>query len=297
MIQSVKGFLAVLVLRVISWLPFSVGQQFGAGIGALMWQLPTRTRRVVERNLVVCFPELGPLEREGLAKESMRHAGMLIAEMAMAWFWPSERIQKKILRVQGNQYIDEAVASGRGVIVAVPHVGNWEVLNFYLNNAYPGVAMYRPAKLKALDEVIRKGREKDGLRTFPTNALGVKSMFKALKKGQVAYIFPDQEPKPEGGVFVPFFGESALTMSLVSRLVQKTGAQVVMAYAKRLPSHQGFEVIIKQAVDGVDCLPLEASCSALNASVEMCVKDAPEQYQWAYKRFKRRPNNLPKVYL
>jgi len=297
LIQSVKGYLAVWMLRMVSWLPFSAGQTLGMTIGTVMWCLPTRTKKTVEQNLKVCFPNMDVTERDRLVFDSMRHTGMLMVEMAMAWFWPSNRIQDRIIRVQGNDCIDDAQARGQGVIVAVPHVGNWEVLNFYIANAYPGVAMYRPAKLAPLDKVIRKGREKDGLQTVPTDIHGVKSMLKALKQGQITYILPDQEPKLKGGTFAPFFGESALTMSLVSRLVQKTGAQVVMAYAKRLPAHQGFEVIIKKASNGIDDSTLEASCAALNESVEMCVLDAPEQYQWTYKRFKRRPDNQPKLYV
>ena len=296
MIQFLKGHTVVFLLKAISLLPFSAGQNLGAWIGMLMWRLPTETKKTVKRNLAVCFPTMGSKEADQLAEDSMRHSGMLMTEMAMAWFWPSEKIQDKIIRIQGNACIEDALEAGQGVIVAIPHVGNWEMLNFYLNNAYPGVAMYRPAKLEALDQVIRAGREKDGLRTVPTNVHGVKAMLKVLKQGGVAYIFPDQEPRPEGGVFAPFFAEPALTMSLVSRLVQKTGAQVVMAYAKRLPCHQGFEVVIKKGVEGIDSNSLDFSCAALNKSVEMCVADAPEQYQWTYKRFKRRPNNLPKLY-
>ena len=297
MIQFLKGQAVVFILKAISLLPFSAGQNLGALIGLFMWRLPSQTKKTVKRNLAVCFPEMGSGEADQLAKESMCHAGMLMTEMAMAWFWPSERIKEKIVRVQGNACIEDALKAGQGVIVAIPHVGNWEMLNFYLNNAYPGVAMYRPAKLEALDQVIRAGREKDGLQTVPTNVRGVKAMLKVLKQGGVSYIFPDQEPRPEGGVFAPFFAEPALTMSLVSRLVQKTDAQVVMAYAKRLPCHQGFEVVIKKSAEGIDSSRLDLSCAALNKSVESCVTDAPEQYQWAYKRFKRRPHNLPKLYL
>lgn len=132
-------------------------------------------------------------------------------------------------------------------------------------------------------------REKTGSKVFPTNRKGVAAMFNALRRGECAGILPDQEPELEGGVFVPFFGIEALTMTLVSKLARKTEAAVVFGYARRLPAAEGFELVFKLADPAIYSEDLAESVTALNAGVEACVREVPAQYQWEYKRFRKVP--------
>ena len=115
-------------------------------------------------------------------------------------------------------------------------------------------------------------------------------MPKALKRGEQIGILPDQEPKLEGGVFASFFSVQALTMTLVSGLIARTGAKVVCGYAERLPKGRGYGVHFKQVDPLIYDPDLKESVEGLNRSVEACVKQLTEQYQWEYKRFKRRPD-------
>ena len=114
-------------------------------------------------------------------------------------------------------------------------------------------------------------------------------MFKRLLAGGVVGILPDQQPKAGEGEFAPFFGTPALTMVLLSRLAQRTGATVLFAFAERLPRGTGFRIHIRPAPEGIADPDLPAAVAALNRGVEECVRIAPSQYQWAYKRYSIRP--------
>jgi Kdo2-lipid IVA lauroyltransferase/acyltransferase len=131
----------------------------------------------------------------------------------------------------------------------------------------------------------------------PTNRQGVVQLLRALERGEIVGILPDQEPDLSGGEFAPFFGKDALTMTLAARLANKTGAAVLCGFARRLPESAGFELVYRRADPQVASTEPLLAATALNRSVEACVLEEPMQYQWEYKRFKKRPPTDPeKVY-
>jgi len=157
-------------------------------------------------------------------------------------------------------------------------------------------SLYRPPKLTELNDFLVSARRRTGNTLVPTTAFGVKALYASLKKGNMAGILPDQDPGPSG-IFAPFFGIQANTMSLVTKLAQRTHAPVIIAYAERLSWGRGFITHI-HAVDSQEITDANsvAAASALNRAVELCVREKPEQYQWIYKRFKKRPQGEQKIY-
>jgi len=135
-----------------------------------------------------------------------------------------------------------------------------------------------------------------GATLVPTDASGVRALYKAVAKNQMIGILPDQDPGDEGGVFAPFFGVPANTMTLLPRLMQKTGAAVIFSYAERLPRGQGFHVHFLPAPADARTDELQQAAAALNLGVENCVRQSPAQYQWSYKRFKTRPPGETRFY-
>jgi len=117
----------------------------------------------------------------------------------------------------------------------------------------------------------------------------VRKLYKRLVDGGVVGILPDQQPKLGDGEFAPFFGTPALTMVLLSRLAQRTGALVLFAFAERLPRGAGFRLHVLPAPPGIADPDLPTAVAALNRGVEACVRLAPAQYQWHYKRYSIRP--------
>lgn len=292
-----KGRAALGALRLCACLPLSRAQALGRFLGAVMWRFARRTRLFAECNLALCLPELSETEREALARESLAHLGMAFTEAGALWLWPQERLARIPCSTVNEELLDAALAAGRGVLIALPHLGAWEFLNPYLiARGVPFMAMYRPARLPELDGLMRGARERMGATLVPANAGGVKALMRHLAQGGLSVILPDQEPEASGGVYAPFFGLSALTATLYSRLLAKTGAAPLFAYVERRAGAAGYRVHFHAAPAGLaDADPVVAA-AALNRGVEECVRALPAQYQWTYKRFSTRPAGQQRPY-
>ena len=287
--NQIKSTLSVFFIKLSAKLSLPVAQRFGGALGWLVAQLPVEITNVTQKNIELCFPELPVSAQRKLVVQALMHTGYLMMEIGSAWFKSLDENLRLVARVRGQSIMDEAAAKGCGVIVIAPHLGNWEWLNNYTSQRHPGVMVYSPPKHAQFDSILRQSREIGGGLLAPANAAGVKAVYKHLKQGGVVYILPDQVPGKEGGVVASFFGIPAFSMTLVSRLATKTGARVVAVYGKRLPAHQGFEVVYSNADERIYSQDIRVSVTGLNATVEACIRDAPEQYQWGYKRFKRCP--------
>lgn len=187
----------------------------------------------------------------------------------------------------------EALAIQKGVILIAPHLGNWEMLGTQLKSYSAPTCMYQPPKQAFLDRFIYDKRKTYQMNLAPTNARGVAMCLKTLKKGGLVAILPDQNPT-QGGEFAPFFGQATLTMTLIHGLIQRTGCEVIMGVAERIPGgfHQHFIAPDKRIFES----DVAASTAGLNKSVEACVNICPDQYQWEYKRFKHRPQGAELIY-
>jgi len=294
--NQIKATLSIFFIKLSAKLSLPVAQRLGGALGWLVAQLPVEITQVTQKNIELCFPELPVPARRKLVVESLMHTGYLMMEIGSAWYKSLEDNLGLVAKVTGQSIMDKAAAKGCGVIVIAPHLGNWEWLNWYTSQRHPGVMVYSPPKHEQFDAVLRQSREIGGGQLAPANAAGVKMVYKHLKQGGVVYILPDQVPGKEGGVVASFFGIPAFSMTLVSRLARKTGASVVAVYGKRLPAHRGFEVVYIDADERIYNKDIQLSVAGLNATVEACVRDAPEQYQWGYKRFKRCPQLGLNVY-
>ncbi|KAA0873775.1 lysophospholipid acyltransferase family protein [Nitrincola tapanii] len=296
--KALKTTLAIVLLGLLSLLPLRWAQAIGRFIGQRIYRRKEKSKlyQITQRNLQRCFPELSQAEQEQLLEESLEQTGCALAEMGMSWLWPVKRSLKTIVKVENEALITQALAEGRGVILIAPHLGNWEILNLYLSGRYPFTAMYKPPKQKRLDDLIKKMRARLGTRMAPASVQGVRMVMKALKKGEMVGILPDQEPELEGGIFAPFFNIPALTMKLLPQLAAQTQAQVVCGYAKRLDSGKGFEIYFVAADPETNAKDLAQATAAMNRSVEQCVRALPAQYQWEYKRFNTRPEGETHFY-
>lgn len=297
-VKLFKSLLAVILLVLLSLLPLRGSQALGRRLGDRFWRQGDRAKmtRQTRRNINACFPEWSESEREALVHASLQQTGCSLCEAGMAWLWPAERTLKKVRAVHGEALIRDALAQGKGVILIAPHLGNWEVLNLYLSAHYPFTAMYKPPRMKLLDELIKRMRARLGTRMAPADTRGVRMVMKALKRGEMVGILPDQEPEPSGGIHVPFFGIEALTMKLLPQLAAQTGAVVVCGYAERLADAQGFDLHFLPADPRINSRDLEEAARAMNRSVEQCVRALPAQYQWEYRRFSTRPAGAPRFY-
>ncbi len=284
------------LLRLTSLLPLPLTHAIGVWVGGLLWWIPNDLRRIASRNLVLTFPEMPVADRERLLRRNLWETGKLLLELGPLWLWRGERVLALVRdAVAGEEALTDTVRRRRGAILLTPHLGAWEMAGLYYSSRHPLTILYRPSRL-GLDELSVRGRGRLGGKVVATDARGVRSLLTALRDGEILGILPDQDPGDEGGVFAPFFGISASTMTLVSRLTRNTGAPVFLTWAERLPRGRGFALHLRALPEVTAAGSLEESAAALNRGVEAAVRSLPAQYLWAYKRFKTRPPGESKLY-
>lgn len=283
-----------LLIKGIGRLPLCLGRALGILCGKLLWLLQGRAAKVTLTNLKLCLPEQTETERERLAKASLIATAQTLFEAAQVWIKPHAWLEQNIVSVVNQKVVDDAIAEGRGAMFLSPHLGNWEVTSPYICQRWGLTAMYAPSKNPALDKLILDSREKAGSKLVPADMKGVMALIKALKKGGCIGMLPDQVPDASGGVFAPFYGQQALTMTLIHKLIERTKCTAVMVHAQRVKG--GFELVFEKPDADIYALDEQQSAAALNRSVETCVSHCPAQYQWEYKRFRKQPEGAGKVY-
>lgn len=284
--------------RVWSRLPLPLVQRLGAAVGWIFDVFPNRERAVAEANLAACFPGMGAAERRLLRRQALQHAGRLFAEMPAAWQRPVSFWEPWVADAGFAEYARGVMQGGKGMIIAAPHLGNWEVGLHHLARIAPVTALYRPPRQSALEPLLLEGRAAGGAVPVPATPRGVKAVREALSRGEIVAILPDQTPKKTGhaaGNYAPFFGIPAYTMTLLGRLARTSGAVVVFAFAERLENGR-FRVRWCEAPAGIASDDKAVAAAALNEGVEGCVRLCPEQYLWTYKRFFPPPPGEQSIY-
>jgi len=268
-------------------LPLSANRALGALGGTLAWHLRGRARRVSLHNLSLCFAGMPADERQALAQRSLVQTGIGATETAWCWRRPPRHWLSDRVEVVGADRYAQALAGGRGVLVATPHIGAWEV-------GLPIAAVqgqlhyfYRAPRDRSFDPLLRRGRANLSGQPLGLDAGGIRRALKLLGAGQPVGILPDQEPDRGGGVFAPLFGVPALTMTLLPKLAARSGAPVLFLVVVR--RGRGWRAHFLEADEGIASRDVDVATAALNRSVERCVAVAPAQYLWSYRRFRELP--------
>ncbi len=266
----------------------------GALSGKILWLLQRRAATVTQTNLQLCLPAQEDAERKVLARASLIETGKTLFEAAQVWIKPHAWLETKVLTVVNEAIVIEAISTGKGVMFLCPHLGNWEVTGPYICQRWGLTTMYAPSKNAALDRLVLESREKAGSTLVPADLKGVIALIKTLKQGACVGMLPDQVPDNRGGIYAPFYGQKALTMTLVHKLIDRTDCTAVMVQAKRVKG--GFEMMFAKPDADIYSADLLQSATALNRSIEDSVSNCVEQYQWEYKRFRKQPEGADKVY-
>lgn len=294
-IFPLKGLLIISLLKLIYWLPDRLTIFLGGQLGLLIYFSSEKRRRIILTNLEIAFPEKTASERIVLAKQASAASGKLLPEFAKAWLGTKSEIQQQITRVNQQELIDEYSRNNQPVIIVTPHIGNWEFLVQWVQINYPMFGLYSASPIPQLDRLIYKARSQFGCQPFAANNRGVLNLLRKLKQGGLMVILPDQVPQKGAGVHVPFFGQQAYTMTLLHKMVQKTGANLLFAYCIRNSDGPGFNLNIDLASFDTQEKQVEAFNVGLNRQLEEIIKANPAQYVWDYKRFKAQPDGT-KVY-
>ena len=287
--------LARLLLRLLALLPLRILHAIAVPIGWLAWWAPWRKHAVIDTNLKLCFPDLDERSRQKLHREHLVEMIRLVLESGAVWYWPEKRLLRHVVSVEGWTAVDTLLRRGEGALLVGAHFGNWEILPLFLSTRAPLAALYKAPRRKDLDAAITTSRSRFGARLIASGSPAMRQMLASLRRGELIGLLADQQPKQGEGVFAPFFGQPALTMTLVNRLARKTGTPVVFASATRIPG-RGWALRFEPAESAIAADDSLAGIAVMHDWLEATIRECPAQYLWSYKRYSLRPPGEPGIY-
>lgn len=282
-------------MRAVVRLPFGWQLRLGKGLGACAGQLLRGRRRVVERNLALCFPREPEAARAKLLAAHFRALGASLIEMAMGWFGDESTIHR-LTRIEGREHLEAALARQRGVILFTAHFTAFELFSPVLASLCPRLCgMYKEQRNPAMNQVMSRGRGRSFDALFTKD--DVRAMLRALAGNAVVWYAADQSYGRKGSALLPFFGEPAMTNTAISRIARASGAAVLPYFYRRLPDDSGYEMKFGAPLADLPSDDPVDDTARLMAEIETFILTCPEQYWWIHKRFKGRPPPYPDPYV
>jgi len=278
-------FLTTVALKFLSFLPLAWNRQLGTLIGRVAWHLSSSLRSITRTNLQLCYPELSAEERETLARESLVETGRALTESAWIWLRSPDTLAKKMRIVAGESIYREALAAPEGLLLATPHIGNWEACNIIVARDEPFTYMYRTPRAKWLEPLVLRWRANFNTHPARLDAGGIRTVLQTLRSGQVVGVLPDQEPDLAGGVVAPLFKHPAHTMTLLQKLGRRGRAKVLFCVCAREPGGKGWALSFHEPEPDILHEDAVVAATAMNKTIEHCVNLYPTQYLWSSKRF------------
>jgi len=271
------------LLRLLGYLPLSVLHAAGSALGWLTYLSSPGYAARLRDNLLQSAVWADERDYQRILGANVGETGKAFAEVVAIWFRPHEEVVSWVRAVHGWDVVEAARKAGRGIIVATPHLGCFEIIAQYLALRFPFTVLYRPPNYALLEPAMLQGRGRPRLHAASTDLGGVRTLLKALRRGEAIGILPDQVPGAGEGELADFFGRPAYTMTLVSKLAENTGAAILPTYARRLPKGGGYELSFERLPER---LAGESCARQLNRALEQMIRRLPEQYLWSYNRYK-----------
>lgn len=285
--------LSIFLMWLLHFLPLPLLAKVGNALGLLLYWLAGERRFVAATNLRLCFPELSEHERTALAQQNFQAFARSFLERGVLWWSAPQRIQR-LVRVVGHEHLQKL--AGQPVILLVPHFVALDVGWSWLTQQGNLVSVYSNQKNPYFHKKLFDGRLRFGASQLYSRQQGLRPIVKAMRAGLPFYYLPDQDLATKDGVFVPFFGVQAATLTTVPRLAEMTGAKVVPLTTRILPGGAGYEVRFYPAWENYPIGDVTADTRRMNEFIEQRVREMPEQYFWLHKRFKTRPEGEEKFY-
>ncbi len=277
-----------IISKILACLPLPPIHCMGKALGWVLHFCTPASAKMTRENLkqsVLCANEA---EFKRVIQANIGETGKAILETLAIWQWPQDKAVALVKSCHNWHLVKDALARGKGLIFLTPHLGCFEITSIYYASKHPITVLFRPPKKSWLSALIDSGRSKGQVKLAPANKHGVRALMQALKKGEAVGILPDQIPAAGEGEWADFFGKPAYTMTLASKLAEKTGATVIMAYGERLANGEGYEIHLTK-LDSI------ATPALLNQAIERQIAQKPEQYLWRYNRYKARRHAVSKA--
>ncbi len=289
-LRRLGSWLALGLLWLMHFLPTPWLGAIGRALGRLLYRFGRG--RVTDTNLALCFPDLPEAERRALGLRHFEALGRNAVEMSVMWFGSDRRVLD-LVSLKGGEHLERL--KGRPIILLVPHFVGLNMGGARVAHDVPGSAsIYSRQKNPVLDRLFLKGRLRFGHPTLLSRQEGMRAIVKVLREGRLLYFLPDMDFGPRDAIFSPFFGVPAATVTALPRLARLGRATVVPAIGWQ--REHGYEMEIFPPWEDYPTDDLEADVRRMNAFIEDRVREHPEQYFWAHKRFKTRPPGEPSPY-
>jgi Kdo2-lipid IVA lauroyltransferase/acyltransferase len=276
------------LIRWISGWPLRLLHAIGGLLGWLVWLASPTYRRRIRTNA-----ELAGVPASTW-RASVAAAGRMVAETPWLWLRATNDDLLRMVTWRNPEALEAAIAERRPLVILTPHMGSFEVMarayTARFGHVQPVTVLYRPSRQRALREFQEQARKRPTMPTAPANLAGVRQMLRALKRRESVGLLPDQVPPDGQGVWAPFFGRPAYTMTLGNRLTQQTGAHCTVLRCERLPRGRGWAIhsseLVRPLPAGSDAASQLEAATIINESMEQVILDDPGQYLWGYNRYK-----------
>jgi KDO2-lipid IV(A) lauroyltransferase len=291
-----QSFFIKSALRLCAWVPLPVLHGIGVCLGWLLFLIPSRSRHIAETNIALCWPTLSRSQQRTLVRRCLAETGKTLFETGALWLRPGENVLRLIKHIDGSELVEQAMAKGNGVILATPHLGAWEGAGLYCAARFNITCLYRPPRKPGLEQWLVTARSRLGGQYIAATTTAIRTLHKTLKQGQAVAMLPDQEPHAGAGIYAPFFGIPAYSMTLLARLAARSATPVIFVWCERLSWGRGYQLHFRKAANITNSANIDAAVAASNQAIENCIRECPSQYQWSYRRFRSRPDSEAPFY-
>ncbi|MDQ3205176.1 MAG: LpxL/LpxP family Kdo(2)-lipid IV(A) lauroyl/palmitoleoyl acyltransferase [Pseudomonadota bacterium] len=272
-------------------LPWPVQRGLGAALGAVAFALASDRRHAAATNLALCFPELDADARSVLLRDSFRDLGIGLFEFARAW-WGGVEPMRRTARIEGLQEIRDLQAKGCGVLLVSGHFLTLEMCGRLMCDHLPLAGMYRRHRSPVFEWAVKRGRMRYATAMFTNEE--IRPAMRHLKQGGMLWYAPDQDMRGKDTVFAPFFGVPAATITATHQFARLSGCAVVPFFHRRV----GGDYVLRLGAPLTEFPSADVlhDTARVNGAIEEMVRQAPTQYLWIHRRFKRRPDGVRAPY-
>ncbi|QOF79583.1 lipid A biosynthesis acyltransferase [Variovorax sp. 38R] len=294
--MSLSSRLGIGFMRVLAPLPLPLVRGFSKVLGRALHTIAVPRRRVVDRNLALCFPEKSEAERRAIARETFVFVAQSWLDRSWLWHAPEQVVKSRLKIVGSASEIREIAEGDAPMILFAPHFYGLDAAATALtmHTARPSATIYTTQRDPMVDAWIREGRTRFGDVAALNRVDGIKPILSGLRKGGLLYLLPDMDFGRDQTIFVPFYGVQAATVPSLSRFARLGKAKVVPVVAKLTPG--GYEIQVLSAWQNFPTDDVEADTALMNERLQGYIDTMPSQYYWVHRRFKTRPEGEPPIY-
>ncbi|HET6632143.1 MAG TPA: LpxL/LpxP family Kdo(2)-lipid IV(A) lauroyl/palmitoleoyl acyltransferase [Rhodanobacteraceae bacterium] len=287
------AWLGVAAIWLAARLPHAALLRLGAGLGRLIAALPSGRKQIAARNLELCFPDMGAAGRAALLQRNLRDMGIMLGEFSLGWLGSDRHLARIRVELEGLEHLEALRVQGRGVLLVGAHFSHLELCARLVSRRFRIAGMYRRMDSPVFEHVVLRARLGYADAMYTKN--DVLGCVRYLRGGGVLWYAPDQDMRGKGHVFAPFFGIPAATITATHHLARLSGAAVLPFFHHRRDDGS-YCIRLEPPLEDFPGSDVVADTARINGAIEAMVREAPEQYLWAHKRFKTRPPGAPNLY-